>query len=368
MTAIPPGITPEFRFRHQALLVVLACLTVTGLLSLALTPLFPFKPSDLMGLAFIAVKSLVLLLWLRRRPEAFLVIGLLELTLEVTGGLLKFASTLLVDGTASGLGGASYWLPVSYLLATLVLPGKKALAVNLSVYVLLLTIGLLYAVSDTVPTAVKVRYGNALVQLYLLHAAVIAVLALLDQLRQAYLRALTTAAEHQRLANLDALTGLPNRRQLTVWLQEAQGQTSSVGAPFSVILFDLDHFKRVNDTYGHTVGDDVLRHVSGVVQGALRAGDRIGRWGGEEFLVVLRCDAAAASGASLRLMRALGAAPHPVVGVITVSGGVAQARPGKDLTALLNRVDEALYTAKREGRNRMVTAEGGGSLPAASAD
>lgn len=125
-----------------------------------------------------------------------------------------------------------------------------------------------------------------------------------------------------------------------------------------MILFDVDHFKRVNDTFGHAVGDQVLRHAAGVVQGALRAGDRLGRWGGEEFLVVLGCDAAGAACASRRLMEGPAAAPHAVVGPVTVSGGLAQAHSGEDVAGLLNRVDQALYTAKREGRNRIMDADG----------
>ena len=126
--------------------------------------------------------------------------------------------------------------------------------------------------------------------------------------------------------------------------------------PFAVALFDVDLFKRVNDEHGHLVGDEVLRRFSDAATGAIRAVDRLGRFGGEEFLVLMPAtdSAVAAVAAADRIRGALNlvdwSSLHCGLGV-TVSAGVTVARAGDTVEALIGRADVALYTAKREGRD-----------------
>ncbi|MFM9012834.1 MAG: GGDEF domain-containing protein, partial [Gemmatimonadota bacterium] len=133
--------------------------------------------------------------------------------------------------------------------------------------------------------------------------------------------------------------------------------------PLSVILVDLDDFKRVNDTYGHNAGDDVLRGVARLLQQRGRLSDTVGRWGGEEFVLVcpgttlLEAHALAES-----LRERIASRDFSGVGRRTASLGVATARPGETPDALLARADEALYEAKSAGRNRV--REAGGTVKA----
>ena len=157
------------------------------------------------------------------------------------------------------------------------------------------------------------------------------------------------------LATRDELTGALNRRAILGALDDAL----QAGARPSVALMDLDHFKLVNDGHGHLVGDTALRRfVLGAVR-SLRADDRIGRYGGEEFLLLLATsDPATALAIAERVRRAVAGEAWGDVSAglsITVSIGLATARDGENVEQLLQRADDALYRAKAEGRDRVVT-------------
>jgi diguanylate cyclase (GGDEF)-like protein len=169
----------------------------------------------------------------------------------------------------------------------------------------------------------------------------------------------------ERLAMRDALTGALNRRAIMEALDVALDTVDANAGPLAVALVDLDHFKGINDRFGHPVGDDVLRRFVTVAARSLRVSDRIGRWGGEEFLVVLPASggAEAARMVADRLREAVAAHPWSEFGAeleVTVSVGVALARPGMTQGELLGRADLSLYRAKRAGRDR-VCVDGGDS-------
>lgn len=165
-------------------------------------------------------------------------------------------------------------------------------------------------------------------------------------------------AEHRmtQMAMLDALTGVSSRRHLDDVLSQQLAAVQR-GHPLSVIMLDADRFKSVNDRFGHDVGDDVLRALARVLQQGTRLTDVIGRWGGEEFIVVCP-DTRAPEAAMLaeRLAQALRDTRLPVVGTVTASFGVAQAAPGEAAHQLVDRADRALYQAKAAGRDRVVQA------------
>ncbi len=166
----------------------------------------------------------------------------------------------------------------------------------------------------------------------------------------------------QNLAMTDALTGLPNRRAAEARLKEEFAAARRAGASLSVALFDLDHFKAVNDRYGHDTGDYVLQHSAATVRSALRAGDWAARWGGEEFLLVFRdAGLADAHAAAERVCDALRSAVFELNGVpmaIRASGGLSTLREAtRDLAQMLSEADHCLYGAKRNGRDRVVHAE-----------
>ena len=160
----------------------------------------------------------------------------------------------------------------------------------------------------------------------------------------------------REMATTDPLTGLLNRRAFMPLVQQEQARAQRSGTPFSVILADLDKFKRVNDTWGHETGDQVLQKTAELLQSSLRQQDALCRWGGEEFLILLpETDAQGAMNVAekcrVRLANTpltMGSSRHPQ----TISLGVAVADGTEATELLINRADGALYLAKERGRNR----------------
>lgn len=162
----------------------------------------------------------------------------------------------------------------------------------------------------------------------------------------------------RRAAETDFLTGLRNRYAMDRSLREAVARAGRYGEDLAVLFLDIDHFKLVNDRYGHDVGDSTLSSVAAAIAGALRAGDHAARWGGEEFIVAAhRADRAAAMALAERLREAVAALTLETAGAVTVSLGVALYREGDDLDSLVGRADRALYEAKAAGRDRAVLAD-----------
>ncbi len=158
----------------------------------------------------------------------------------------------------------------------------------------------------------------------------------------------------------DPLTGLLNRRGLEARAGLLVGQAKADVRPISVAMLDLDHFKRVNDVYGHGVGDDVLKVLAGVLRAQLRPSDQAVRWGGEEFVVVLPgADADQAVEVLKRVRHELGVAlvkpvAWPLAVSVGIAGSVGPPRSEEELGRLVEEADGALVAAKREGRNRIV--------------
>jgi len=162
----------------------------------------------------------------------------------------------------------------------------------------------------------------------------------------------------ERQALVDGLTGIANRRQCEDSLTAEIARADRLGTPFTLVLADLDDFKEVNDAHGHAVGDDVLREFAAVLRATVRDSDLAGRWGGEEFLLLLP-GAEAVGGAQLADRVRSSLAERSFLGrdgevvSVTCSFGVAQHRPGDDERELFASADRALYRAKREGKNRV---------------
>ena len=160
--------------------------------------------------------------------------------------------------------------------------------------------------------------------------------------------------ELERRAHHDPLTGLYNRGHIEEKLKAEVERSLRYRNALSVILFDIDHFKQINDTYGHDVGDEVLQAVARRVERSLRSVDRVGRWGGEEFLVILAetgKDSALLVAENLR--RTVAEGEYGLPSPVTVSVGVAQFRSSDGTGSLVKRADQALYRAKQNGRNQV---------------
>lgn len=156
------------------------------------------------------------------------------------------------------------------------------------------------------------------------------------------------------LANRDSLTGLWNRRKMDQILLSETERSSRYGSSLSVVMVDIDHFKNVNDNFGHEVGDTVLSSIAALMKNCTRAGDSVGRWGGEEFLVVLpETDVKGALEYAERMRSAVEDNVFHDDIRITSSFGVTQYRSGEPVNEFVARADEALYDAKEKGRNRV---------------
>lgn len=156
------------------------------------------------------------------------------------------------------------------------------------------------------------------------------------------------------LATTDTLTGIANRRAFNTQLLQEIERAKRYGTPLSLVMYDIDYFKRVNDTFGHGAGDAVLQTLTSIVKANVRSVDIVARWGGEEFMILMpQSDVEAAAEAAEKLRQKVAQHPFEQVGNLTVSFGVTAFAPQDDLDTLVKRVDDALYMAKETGRNRV---------------
>lgn len=160
----------------------------------------------------------------------------------------------------------------------------------------------------------------------------------------------------ERLSRTDVLTGLNNRLAANERFRIEHSRLKRSREPYSVLVADIDHFKDVNDKYGHLVGDDVLRFVSDIFVKNLRAHDFVARYGGEEFIFLLPSTGLEqATIVAEKIRKAIADSPHPVAGIVTISIGVAEATAEQDNEEqAIQAADQRLYVAKNDGRNRVV--------------
>lgn len=165
----------------------------------------------------------------------------------------------------------------------------------------------------------------------------------------------------QKDAMTDGLTGIPNRKCFDMALRRAVDKAQQSSSPLSLVMTDIDHFKKFNDTHGHQTGDHVLRFVATMLQRSVKSKDIAARYGGEEFAVILPDTDLNAAMAIAESVRSMVAGKHlrkkqtgAVIGNITLSLGVSRYRPGEPVASFLKRADDGLYMAKRMGRNQVV--------------
>ncbi|EXJ16787.1 GGDEF domain-containing response regulator [Imhoffiella purpurea] len=164
--------------------------------------------------------------------------------------------------------------------------------------------------------------------------------------------------ELERLATTDPLTGILNRRSFSTYCQHYRARASRYGASFCLLILDIDRFKRINDAFGHEIGDRVLVALTERIRDTLREVDLFARWGGEEF-IILSPDTPPERAGHLaeRLRKSIEAATIDPIGTVTASFGLAVNRVGEELEDLIRRADHALLAAKEAGRNQVRIAE-----------
>lgn len=245
------------------------------------------------------------------------------------------------------------WLPGTYLILFLALPDRIALryAVAVQLFVMALTFQQL---TDHFGPGDGGQTVFVLIQVYLSHAVLITALYFISTFQRRFQHMEATANTMRRLANTDALTGLGNRRQLEQVLDDEVRRAERYDRPLSVIVSDIDDFKKLNDRYGHPAGDKILIELGNRLRHSVRSADYVGRWGGEEFIIVTpetRLDDAIKLAEVVRGHVADG--PIGDDHSVTLSFGVAGYCAGDSAADLLDRSDTALYLAKRQGKNRV---------------
>ena len=239
-------------------------------------------------------------------------------------------------GSVLGINGA-FWLFPASLTSYFLCPYRFAAAINLLALFILSTIGSAFSSVD---------------QMWSFVATSLVVNAC------AYIFAVRHHSQHQKLqqlATVDPLTGARNRRALSSDLENAVLNAARSGISYALVMLDLDHFKRINDEYGHNTGDDVLRRCADILRHHIRESDQLFRYGGEEFTLLMTGVSDSGLHAVVdKLRETLQQNLVSPGGPVTASFGVALLQPDEDWESWLARADNALYRAKEAGRNRVV--------------
>ncbi len=247
------------------------------------------------------------------------------------------------------------WLGVVFPLAFLAFGTRRGLAVCVALYGVFVLLTVPPAVTGDITGGTSGVLGSAILHLTGLYAAMIALLGVLASRYEQLAVARSQAVAYAVQASADPLTGLANRRRLDDELDRQISLAQRHRHPLSAVIVDLDHFKLVNDEHGHDTGDRVLVEAALRLAATVREGDLVGRWGGEEFLVIApHADHRAAIELAERCRARIAGSPYPVIGPLTASFGVATLAPDDDRRTLQRRADLALYTAKSDGRDRVV--------------
>jgi diguanylate cyclase (GGDEF)-like protein len=245
---------------------------------------------------------------------------------------------------------APEYLLLIYAVAFFVLEFRTGLYVSLGL-LFMISLGLIYTIVHPLPAyqTTILTYAQITSLIY------IPSLAAITHLRRRYIKLSELAKVMSEAACIDALTSIYNRRYMNMSLDQLFEQSNRHNSPFTVIMFDIDKFKAINDTYGHNEGDKVLQQISNLIGDQLRRIDIFGRWGGEEFIIILpSTDSAQAQHLAERLRLLIEQHSFDTVGSITASFGVTSYNQQDTPLSLMERVDTALYQAKQNGRNCLV--------------
>ncbi len=289
----------------------------------------------------------VMVCW-RLLPERVVDLGCLLFAAGICAACMVLRLYFPVYGARIDLEPLYLWIPVIYVFAFTLAGHKSSLAISLGILALFFVASLPYLVHSPMQ-----RFANFTIQLHMVSAVLIAALYFFSSYQHRLQLAQLTMDELSALSQTDELTRLPNRRRVAQVVGYELIRFQRYGRGFAVIMIDIDHFKDVNDRFGHQVGDQALQALAVRAQETLRDSDTLGRWGGEEFVIVLP---EAGLDDALHKAHALCArvVATPLINDqrISISCGVASVTPADSAESLFHRADTALYAAKLHGRNR----------------
>ncbi|WP_180953565.1 GGDEF domain-containing protein [Bacillus sp. T33-2] len=221
------------------------------------------------------------------------------------------------------------------------MPKKKALIFSMFIYSGMLAVTLFAFSQHAYPQFVS----RILLNFFISLCVFILAFYFLQEIFKIYL----INQELEKAAGTDHLTNLPNRRKIDEILKQQIQQSDSA---ISIIMFDIDHFKSINDNYGHDVGDSVLKQLASLITRDKNENEFLGRWGGEEFIIVVSGKINALNEAE-RMRMLIESHNFEEAGSITASFGVATLQPEDGIESVINRADAALYLSKQRGRNQV---------------
>lgn len=343
------------------------------------------KPADLWKAENLVIASLMAIVIMPAWGYFYHVLGddlnALLCTLATLGGLCTLAVLKLSRNVAAArevlvisifilliamtfrLGGVSaptvIWLAVCPLIATTVGGLRPSLVWSGLCFLAVVAIHMMDAAGSFPPVSVKdMRILNTVSTISFVMTVAIFILVFYQVNSIGVFRLEQALTIIRDLAIRDELTGVFNRRELLRIAEQEKDRADRHALPFSLSLIDVDFFKRINDTYGHGAGDQVLKRIADTIREETRKTDHFGRYGGEEFLLLLvGSDAKAAASFNDRIRAAIEALAFdnlPNRPSVTISIGIAQYRFGETIEQTLSRADSALYRAKNAGRNRVV--------------
>ena len=346
--------SPLDQQKRRLLLVALPIASAAALFEWAVLRSSGQPPCPLLLAGAVLALLLALLLWRRRRSLRFVET---VLTAAVAVGLFVFLYMGLFSAGSLSLerfARLSPWVSVA-LAGLLVINGtRRSFWIGTGVYLGLLALGLVRLFRAGPQPTQEALFGP-LAHFYLANAVLLWLMHAWAELQRQYTRTRQIARSMASLAHTDPLLGIPNRRQMELLIEQEIRCAEEGGQPATMIMFDVDRFKQVNDIYGHEAGDAALRAVAATVRQALRATDHVGRWGGDEFIILARVSETAQA---YQLAQRVGEAVHQTLSahfpLVTISLGVAPYRPGDTVSSWVSRADAAMYQAKESGRNRVV--------------
>jgi diguanylate cyclase (GGDEF)-like protein len=312
-----------------------------GLLSPVLRGMF--------GTCTVVLVALFIVAWRRLLPARALGLGCLLFAVTVCALCMALRLYSPRYGAALDLQPLYLWIPVLYVFAFTLTGHKTSLAISLAVMALFALISLPYLAHD-----IDAPYANFTLQLHIVSAVLIAALYFFSSYQRRLQLAELTVDQLAELSNTDELTKLCNRRRMATLIDEELVHLRERGARFAVLAFDIDHFKAINDRFGHGAGDEALVALAARAAQVFRGMDTLARWGGDEFVALVRnVDLAEALHIAGALCRHVATESKDSGHAMTISCGAIMALVGDNVDSLLQRADAALYAAKRAGRNRV---------------
>lgn len=239
-----------------------------------------------------------------------------------------------------------FWYPIFYIFIFLIFRHHNALILSIILYAFSVSLGVfLFSFNSDI-----LGGSFALLHLYFSNFVLIIALYVLLSIVEAY----NKSRLHEKMAYTDSLTDIYNRRKLYELINREISNTKNLENTLSMIIFDIDNFKEINDKHTHEAGDYVLMEFSKLIQGNVTENEYFGRWGGEEFLILCpNKDKYQAKKLAEKLRMEIESHHFQYVNTVTASFGIAQLEKGDSISSLYNRADLALYTSKQNGRNQV---------------